>query len=264
MPTISGVSANALASLSSTLGASAGKAAAPKAATAAGAGVETQDKVQLSAETKAELAQGKPLFATDAAEAGDSADAKKLVKERAQKAKQLDRLDQKAGKVEQKAKVSMEHTKKRAEHKTGGVGDRMKLEEARKSTLRDKQVDRLGSQEERAKGQATDKTAQITEQAKKSGTPVDQDRLDRIGDRVKDEKTMKSDRLGAADERRIGHEQRVKAQAKDKVGGIATRTEEQQKRIAGNSEKKLSGLEERMKKLDSPKADPSDEKAIKG
>ena len=260
MPSISAISSGAITATAPA------RAAAPKTAAtqATSTAVNTADTVSISAETKSELAQGKPFFATAGAEGSATSEAAGLANsEEAAKIMRLEKLESQSDAVSQRGAGKLEKLKKRGPLRADKLGDRVANEAEEKKLKTADQTTRVGGQEERVKSAAADRSELLSERAKKSGVPVDQSRIDRIGDRVKDEAAEKGTRLEAADGRRISREAEVKKRAKDKIGAGDVHTEAQTKRAAGNTKKKLSGLEERMKRID-PARTGGDEQKIKG
>jgi hypothetical protein len=264
MPAISAVSTRSAAALSQARAATQAPAQKATAATAASTAVDTNDSVSISAETRSELAQGKPFFATPGAEGEATADAARLGKsERRRKAVRIKRLQGRSDSVEAKAKLRTEETTKRNQTQKQRIGDRLDTEASRKTTRGDAQGEKLGSKEERVKGAAAERTELLTEQAQKSGKPIDRKRLDRIGTRVKDESAQKKTRQGAGDTRRLSREEQVKSKGRDRLKALDGRGEARTKQIGASSGKKLSRLEERMKRLDPSKTDDGGEQKIK-
>lgn len=262
MPTISGVSANALSSLSTAQAAPAAKAQqAAKPATSA-KGVDTSDTVKISAETKSELAQGKPFFASADATGAATDEASVGKAEERRKMARLEKLQQRSDDVQERGAGKLERLKKRGPARKERIGGRLIEEQATKKERAGDQSKRIGGKEETVKASAADRSKLLIEEAKKRGTPVDQKRLDRIGDRVKDESAQKDTRLEGADARRISKERRVKTRAGVRLEKGGIRDEMRIKASAGNTDKKLNKIEERMKQLD-PVRDGGGEQKIK-
>lgn len=267
MPTITGVSANALSSLSKVQPQPATKASTTGAAAK---GVDTADTVKISAETRSELAQGKPFFSTAGAEgeatteaaAGGRAERARKNESRIKRVRKT-KLQGQADGVQERGAGKLEKMKKRTSVRREKIGGKLQTEEAKKKTKAGDLQKRIGGSEERVKTQSADKVALLSEKAKKKGVEVDQGRLDRIGDRVKDESAQKDTRLEGADARRVKRERQVKARGKDRLTRLDGNSEQRAKQIQGSTTKKLGGLEERMKKLDPVKTDDGGEQKIK-
>lgn len=259
MPTITGLSGTSLASVAQAQARAATPATATKAATSAAPAADT---VTLSAEAKAQLAGGKPFFATADAEGTASADSAAVGKNEARRKQlHLAQIKQRASDVQERGAGKLEELTKRGAARKDRIGGRVQDEQSIKKERAGDQVGRLGKQEEATKSRAGDRADLLTEQAKKTGLPVDQGRLDRLGDRVKAEEVRKAGRLEAADERRLVTEAKVKARARDKLKRGDLNTEERTKRIGQQTDKKLGKLEQRVKRLD--RSDAGGEQKIK-
>ena len=207
MPSISAISSGAITATAPA------RAAAPKTAAtqATSTAVNTADTVSISAETKSELAQGKPFFATAGAEGSATSEAAGLANsEEAAKIMRLEKLESQSDAVSQRGAGKLEKLKKRGPLRADKLGDRVANEAEEKKLKTADQTTRVGGQEERVKSAAADRSELLSERAKKSGVPVDQSRIDRIGDRVKDEAAEKGTRLEAADGRRSSREAEFK------------------------------------------------------
>lgn len=259
MPTITGLSGNALASVAQAQA----RAATPATSTkAAAAPAPAADTVTLSAEAKAELAGGKPFFATADAEGTSSADSAAVGKNEAKRKQvRLEQLQQRVSDVQERSAGKLEKVAKRGALRKDRIGDRVKDEQSIKKERAADQTGRLGNQEESVKRRVGDRAELLTEQAKKTGLPVDQARLDRLGDRVKTEELKKSGRLESADERRLINEAQVKSRASDRLKAGSVKQEEREKAIGTRADLKLNKLEQRVKRLD--RSDAGGEERIK-
>lgn len=262
MPSITGVSGGTLASVvQAQARASSPASSGASTASAASAG-NTQDTVTLSAEAQAKLAGGKPFFAAAGAEGAATADAAAVGKSEAKRKHMLSgKLDDREDAIQGRQGKRLERMKKMQVALQDRVGGRVKSESAQKDDRGTSQSERLGKQEEAVKSRAGDRRSLMLEKSKKQGRPVDEQRLDRLGDRVKTEEAQKAGRLEGADERRLVTEKAVKARGADRLKASGGRTEAQTKRLGDRTELQLGKVEARRKRL--VRSDAGGEQKIK-
>ncbi len=226
-----------------------GTAATTTTATAATA--TATDTVSLSAEARAALADGQPLFASEAAMADAGANEEA---DQAQDARRGPRSEihfkSKSASIAEKTKLKLEKTAKQADTRVLKADDKLQDEKAAKAQLVDRKVGTLQGTEENMKQKATERIDAIYADAKEDGVEPDLDRIDQIQSKLKKERALKASHQEAFTERVGGREEDTKSRVGDKVKLGTDKLEEKSRKVASRSTDRLSGIEERMKALD--------------